>query len=66
MLFRKKNLFTSRIFGSEMQKSTFLKKNVSTVQLLSIKVQAILNWSSRLTKHHTFEIWLLSALKRTS
>ena len=27
--------FTSRIFGSEMQKSTFLKKNVSTVKLLS-------------------------------
>ena len=34
MLFRKKS-FTSQIFGSKMQKSTVLKKNVSTVQLLS-------------------------------
>ena len=32
MLYRKK-AFTSRIFGSEMQKSTFMKRNVSTVQL---------------------------------
>ena len=62
MLFLEKKSFTSRIFGSEMQKSTFFKKNVSTVQFYQIKVQTISYWSSRLTKHQTLEIWLLSAL----
>ena len=64
MLFGKKS-FTSRIFGPEMQKSTFLKKNVSTVQFYQIKVQTISYWSSRLKKHQRFEIWLLSAFVRT-
>ena len=62
-----KKSFTPRIFGSEMQKSFFfLRKMCLLCSFYQIKVQAILYWSSRLTKHQTLEIWLLSAFLRTS
>ena len=68
MLFQKKKSFTSRIFGSEMQKSFyfFLRKMCLLCSFYQIKVQAISYWSSRLRKHQTLVICLLSAFVRTS
>ena len=49
-------------FLLKMQKYAFLRKMVLNEVLYQIKVQLVINWSSRLQKHQTFEI-LIELLK---
>ena len=65
MLFREK-IFQITDFWVRNAKSNFFEEKMCLLSsFYKIKVQTISYWSSRLKKHQTLEIWLLSAFVRT-